>query len=100
MRLEQKQNYRNVATSVQGGFFLRKNPLDLRGLTLYQFCFCCNSSTSDKSPMGPLTQIGSGRSASEYEYVPDFVQMEFIGSSIQHLNKIGLTLEANISSNV
>jgi len=40
-RLEQKQNYRNVATSVQGGFFLRKNPLDLRGLTLYQFCFCC-----------------------------------------------------------
>jgi hypothetical protein len=38
--LEQKQNYRNVAPSVQGGFFLRKNPLDLRGLTLYQFCFC------------------------------------------------------------
>jgi len=40
--LEQKQNYRNVAPSVQGGFFLRKNLLDLRGLTLYQFCFCCS----------------------------------------------------------
>jgi len=27
---------------MQGGFFLRKNPLDLRGLILCQFCFCCS----------------------------------------------------------
>jgi len=27
-------------------FFLRENPLDLRGLTLYQFCFCCSPASA------------------------------------------------------